>query len=165
MRKHLFLLAALALMATAASAQSAYDKQHHYDAASNIEVGASVQYNRNLKGGLGNLGADLRATKRIGSHARLRAMANVNGFLNNGFDRAGSALVGLSADFLPFYVFADAGLSYNPSARQRINPAADAGVGLHFDIGRNLRMFTEIGADVTSNGLIQYHSNCFVHQA
>lgn len=162
MRKHLILLAAFALMATAASAQSAYDKQHHYDAASNIEVGASVHYTRNMKGGLGNLGADLRATKRIGSHARLRALANVPGFLSNGFDRYGTALVGLSADFLPFYVFLDGGISINPSSPQTINPAADAGVGLHFDIGRNLRMFTEIGADVTSNGLNQYRSNGFV---
>lgn len=161
MRKHLILLAAVALMATAASAQGAYDPSHKYGLVSNLEIGASAQYTRSFATGLGNLGAGLRVTKRLGTHWRLRGMANVNGFLNNGFDRYGTALMGISADFLPFYLFADAGLGYNPSARQRINPAADAGVGLHFDIGRNLRMFAEIGADVASNGLNQYHGNGF----
>ena len=161
MKRLLLILAAIAIMATA-TAQNTYDKQHHYDAASNLEIGLSAQYLHELPGSLHNWGADLRIYKRIGTHARLRGLVNVNGFLANGFDRDATALVGLSADFLPFYVFADGGLSYNPSARQRINPAADAGVGLHFDIGRNLRMFTEAGANISLNGLNTYHGNGFV---
>ena len=163
MRKHLLLLcAALILGAAAATAQSAYEKTHHYDLFSNLEIGASAQYTRAFATRPGNVGADLRLTKRIGTHARWRTLVGVNGFVHNGFDRQGTALMGVSADFLPFYLFVDGGISYNPSSPQRINPAADAGIGLHFDIGRNLRMFTEIGADVTSNGLNQYHGNGFV---
>ena len=150
-------------MCATATAQSAYDKEHHYDAVSQLEIGASVQYLHGLQsGGLRNWGADLRLTKRIGTHARLRGLVNVNGFLANGFDRDATALVGFSADFLPFYVFADGGLSYNPSSAQRLNPAADAGVGFHFDIGRTLRMFAEAGADVTLDGLNRYHGDGFV---
>lgn len=150
-------------MCATATAQSAYDKEHHYDAVSQLEIGASVQYLHGLQsGGLRNWGADLRLTKRIGTHARMRGLVNVNGFLANGFDRHCTALMGLSADFLPFYVFADGGLSYNPSSAQRLNPAADAGVGFHFDIGRNLRMFAEAGADVTLDGLNRYHGDGFV---
>lgn len=150
-------------MCATATAQSAYDKEHHYDAVSQLEIGASVQYLHGLQsGGLRNWGADLRLTKRIGTHARLRGLAVINGISANGFDRHGTALLGLSADFLPFYAFVDGGLSYNPSSAQRLNPAADAGVGFHFDIGRNLRMFAEAGADVTLDGLNRYHGDGFV---
>lgn len=150
-------------MCATAAAQSAYDKEHHYDAVSQLEIGASVQYLHGLQsGGLRNWGADLRVTKRVGTHARLRGLAALNGFIANGFDRHGTALMGISADFLPFYAFVDGGLSYNPSSAQRLNPAADAGVGFHFDIGRNLRMFAEAGADVTLDGLNRYHGDGFV---
>ncbi len=150
-------------MCATAAAQSAYDKEHHYDAVSQLEIGASVQYLHGLQsGGLRNWGADLRVTKRVGTHARLRGLAALNGFIANGFDRHCTALIGISADFLPFYAFVDGGLSYNPSSAQRLNPAADAGVGFHFDIGRNLRMFAEAGADVTLDGLNRYHGDGFV---
>lgn len=123
-------------MSTAAFGQ--YDPSHKYNFFSNIEIGGAAQYSRDLTCGRGNLGADLRLTKRLGTHCRLRGIADVDGFLRNGYDRKGSAFVGISADFLPFYAFVDGGISYNPSSVQRINPAAEAGVGLHFNIGRNL---------------------------
>lgn len=149
-------------MSVAVQAQNAYNQDHKYGLFSNLEIGASAQYSRSFAVRPGNVGADLRVTKRISTHSRLRAMAGVNGFIRNGFDRYGTALLGLSADFLPFYVFLDGGLSFNPSSPQTVNPAADAGVGLQFDIGRNLRMFTEMGAIVTSNGINLYHSNGFI---
>lgn len=162
MKRHLLLLAAALTMSAAATAQSAYDNTHKYGLLSNLEIGASAQYTRDFASGRGNIGADLRLTKRIGTHWRLRAIADVPGFVANGTDRYGTAMMGLSADFLPFYLFADYGLSYNPSSAQRVNPAAEAGIGLHFDIGRNLRMFTEIGADLTADGRNRWKSNGFV---
>ena len=149
-------------MGAAATAQSAYDQTHHYDLVSKCDIGITAQYTRKLPQGPGNVGALLHLYKQIGTHSRFRAIGGIDGFLNNGFDRKGFAMVGLSADFLPFYVFLDGGISINPSSPQTVNPAADAGVGLHFDIGRNLRMFTEIGADLTSNGLNKYATNGFV---
>lgn len=162
MKRHLLLLAAALTMGAAATAQSAYDQTHHYDLVSKCDIGITAQYTRKLPQGPGNVGALLHLYKQIGTHSRFRAIGGIDGFLNNGFDRKGFAMVGLSADFLPFYVFLDGGISINPSSPQTVNPAAEVGIGLHFDIGRNLRMFTEIGADLTSNGLNKYATNGFV---
>ena len=106
MKRHLLLLAAALTMGAAATAQSAYDETHHYDLVSKCEIGLTAQYTRNFTQGPGNVGAFLYLGKQIGTHSRFRVVGGVDGFLNNGFDRKGFAMVGLSADFLPFYMFA-----------------------------------------------------------
>lgn len=162
MRKHLILLAAVALTATAATAQSAYRPTHKYGLFSNLEIGASAQYTRALPAATGNVGADLRIAKRIGKNWRVRALAGIDGFLANGFDRKGTAFMGLSADFMPFYLFVDGGISYNPSSVQSVNPAAEVGAGLQFNLSPTLRFFTEAGADRTALGNGQWRSDAFV---
>lgn len=161
MRRHLLLLAAT-LIISAAIGQTGYNPSHKYGLFSNLEIGASAQYSRSLTTNTGNIGADFRLTKRIGKNWRVRALADVDGFLVNGFDRKGTAFVGLSADFLPFYAFLDGGISYNPSSVQTINPAAEVGVGLQFNLGPTLRIFTEVGADRTALGNNRWNSDTFV---
>lgn len=157
-----FLIAAMMAIAFTAQAQS-YDNQHKYDLFSNLEIGISGQYSYAIEGKAGNWGADVRVTKRLGNNWRLRGIADFNGFgKKEGFDRYAKVMAGVSADFLPFYIFADYGVSFNPSAHQKFNPAGDAGIGLHFDIGRGLRLFTEAGADRTANGNNVWHSDAFV---
>ena len=161
--KKLLSVIALLLVSVIAMAQKGYDSEHKYDLFSNLEIGISGQYSYALSGKTGNWGADIRMTKRLGDHWRLRGIADFNGFgVKKGFDRYAKAMAGMSVDFLPFYIFADYGVSYNPSAYQKFNPAGDAGIGLHFDIGRGLRFYTEAGADRTANGNNEWHSDAFV---
>lgn len=151
--KKLISVIALLLVSVIAMAQKGYDSEHKYDLFSNLEIGISGQYSYAIGGKTGNWGADIRMTKRIGNNWRLRGIADLNGFgRKQGFDRYAKVMAGMSADFLPFYIFADYGVSFNPSAHQKFNPAGDAGIGLHFDIGRGLRLYTEVGADRTANG-------------
>lgn len=156
MRKHLILLAAVALMATAATAQSATD---HYP---RLEVGASLQYCHDFAHGKPNLGADLRLTCQLTDVLRIRALANVNGFVPDGFDRYGTATVGLSAEYSMVYGFADFGLSLNPSSTQPFNPAADIGVGLRFDLARRHHLFAETGFAATATGTNAWNADYFL---
>lgn len=110
-----------------------------------FEVGGSVQYAN--QHGKSNVGFDLRATKRVATWARLRAVGTVNGIIRNGFDRYGTAAVGVSVDFLPFYVFADYGLLVNPSAARKIGMAFDAGVGLQVEVCNGWHVVTELAID------------------
>lgn len=141
MRKKLLLLAAIATMAMTATAQS-----------SDVEAGGSLQYCHDFAHGKPNLGADLRLTCQLTDALRLRALANVNGFIPDGFDRYGTAMLGLSAEYGPVYGFADFGLSLNPSALQPFNPASDLGIGLRFDVARLHHIFAETGFSVTATG-------------
>ena len=153
----------MAIVITAQAQTQQYDNGHKYDLFSNLEIGISGQYSYALTGKVGNWGADIRMTKRLGNNWRLRGIADFNGFIKKeGYDRYAKAMVGLSADFLPFYMFADYGVSFNPSSVQRFNPAGDAGIGLHFDIGRGLRFYTEVGADRTAHGNNVWSSDAFV---
>lgn len=151
MRKHLLLLCALILSTTAATAQS-----------SEVEIGASLQYCHDFTHHKPDLGAGLRLTCQLTDVLRLRALANVNGFIPNGFDRHGTALVGLSAEYGIVYGFADVGLSLNPSSVQKINPATDIGVGLHFDVARIHHLFAETGFAATTTGVDTWNTNYFV---
>lgn len=162
MKRHLLLLAAALIMGATAQAQNAYDETHHYDLVSHCEIGLTAQYTRNFTQGPGDVGAFLHVTKRIGTHSRFRVVGGVDGFLKNGFDRKGFAMMGFSADFRPFYMFLDGGVSINPSASQTVNPAAEGGIGFNFNIGRNLRMMLEAGADITSTGQNNFTPNGFV---
>ena len=163
MKKKIIIAAMMAIAITAQAQTQKYNNGHKYDLLSNLEIGISGQYSYALAGKAGNWGADIRMTKRLGNNWRLRGIADINGFgRKENYDRYAKAMVGLSADFLPFYMFADYGLSYNPTAPQKFNPAGDAGIGLHFDIGRGLRFYTEVGADRTAHGNNEWSSDAFV---
>ena len=160
--KKLILFAALLLATIAASAQQGYHSDYKYSFFSNIDVGVSGQYAYDLQSKCGNFGADIRATKRIGDHWRLRGIADINGFIRDAkFDRKAKGMLGVSIDFLPFYAFIDYGVVYNPSHASRFGLSADGGIGFNFDIGRGSSLYTEAGADRTNNGNT-WESNAFV---
>lgn len=159
--KKFILFAALLLATIAATAQRDYDSGHKYGLFSNLDVGISGQYAHNFADKKGNWGADLRVTKRIGDHWRLRGLVDVNGFVNNGFDRYAKGLVGISFDALPFYTFFDYGFNWNRSSQSQFGLAGDAGIGFNFNIGRGLSLYTEVGADRINNGE-DWQSNGFV---
>lgn len=156
MRKHLILLAAVALMATAATAQSATD---HYPS---LEAGASLQYCHDFAHGKPNLGADLRVTYQLTDVLRLRALANVNGFIPDGFDRYGAALVGVSAEYGLAYCFADLGYSINPSSVQLANPDAGLGIGIRYDLADLHHLFAETGFYLTPTRPGEWHGSYFL---
>ena len=139
------LIAIAVLMMTALCAQAQF--------LSGVELGGSFACSHQFREkGFVNVGADLRATKRVCEWSRLRAVASVNGFVPNGFDRYGTAMVGITADLLPIYAFADFGLSCNPSGKHTIGMAFDIGCGLHFDISERWHLFSELGIDRINSG-------------
>ena len=136
--KRLIIIAALMFAAFSAKAQFL----------SGVELGGSVACSHQFREkGFVNVGADLRAMKRVCEWSRLRAVASVNGFIPNGFDRYGTAMVGITADLLPIYVYGDFGLSCNPSGKHTIGMAFDIGCGLHFDLAERWSLFSELGID------------------
>lgn len=151
MRKKLLLLAAIATMAMAATAQS-----------SDVEAGGSLQYCHDFTHGKANLGADLRLTCQLTDALRLRTLFNVNGFVPDGFDRYGTAMLGLSAEYGPVYGFADMGVSCNPSALQPFNPAAETGIGLRFDVAHIHHIFAETGFAATATGTNIWNADYFL---
>ena len=150
MRKHLILLAAVALMATAATAQTP-----------SLKVGASLQYAHDFHQSKPNIGADLRAVVDLCEIVGFRAIANINGFVPDGFDRYGAAMMGVTVGHKMAYCFADFGFSLNPSSRQRINPDIDTGIGIRYDIADLHRLFAEVGTDFTPTGRNDWHTNLF----
>lgn len=141
-------------IAFTARGQNKYDNSFKYGLLSNVEVGVSGIYSYEITNANHhkNVGAQLLLTKRIGDYWRLRGSAEVNGFITNGFDRFGKGLIGVSFDLLPFYLFADYGINYNPSSKSRFGLAADAGAGLQFKVGNAASLYVEGGVDRTNNG-------------
>ena len=138
MKKKVFLIVALMVATLCAKAQFL----------NGVELGGSVACSHQFREkGFVNVGADLRATKKVCEYSRLRAVASVRGFVPNGFDRYGTAMVGITADLLPLYVYGDFGMSCNPSGKHTIGMAFDCGVGLHFDIAERWHLFSELGID------------------
>ena len=115
-----------------------------------IEVGGAVQYTN--QHGKSNAGADIRATKRINEWSRVRVLADINGFVPNGFDRYGTVKVGATVDVQPLYLFADYGLSVNPSAKQSVGMAFDMGLGLQVALASRWHLFTELSIDRINSG-------------
>ena len=115
-----------------------------------VEIGGTIQYANHR--GKSNLGVDLRATKRVCEYSRIRAVGGINALIPNGTDRYSTAMVGITADLLPAYIFADYGMSFNPSAKQPVGMAFDCGVGLHFDIAERWHLFSELGIDRINSG-------------
>lgn len=134
--KKLIIIAALIMAATISAKAQFFN---------GFEVGGSIQYAN--QDGKSNVGFDLRATKRVATWASLRAVGTVNGTIRNGFDRYGTAAVGVSIDALPFYVFADYGLLVNPSAARKVGMAFDAGVGLQVEVCNGWHVVTELAID------------------
>ncbi len=162
MRLAFTLFAMLALTLTSAAQKPyRYDSGHKYSLWSNLEIGVGGMYSYSLQPTHHkNFGADLRMTKRIGDYWRVRGIAEVNGFLNNGFDRFGKALVGISFDALPFYTFFDYGAAYNPSSASKFGLAMDGGIGLQFKVGSGA-FYTEAAVDRVNNGM-KWQSNASV---
>ena len=157
MKKVLITLLVTLVVATV-SAQDFNADYKYKNIFSNVSIGGSISYNRAVfTNNSYNIGADLRFNKRIHDNFRIRAIADVNGFSANGFDRYGKAMLGASLDFMPFYMFFDYGANYNPNntGGQKFGLAGDAGIGLGWDY-----FHIEAGVDRTNNGNL-WQSNAF----
>lgn len=133
--KTLLIIAIMAITAIGAMAQE-------------VDIGGSLQYSfapQNLKH---NVGADIIVARDLCHDFQLRAIAEVNGFIPNGFDRAGRATLGVAYSITPLYVFADMGACLNPSDKRRLGYTVDAGLGWHRRIGRGT-LFTEAALTAT----------------
>ena len=116
-----------------------------------VDIGGDVRYS--LQSDKVNVGVDVIAMKSMTDWASLRAVASVNGFIPNGFDRAGTAMCGVMAEARAAYVFADFGLSWNPSAKPpEIGIAFDGGVGLKVNLSKHIKLYSELGIDRTGHG-------------
>lgn len=115
-----------------------------------IELGGAVQYTN--QHGKSNVGLDLTAAKRVAPWARVRAIVGVNGFVPDGFDRYSYGKVGITVDVLPFYAFANFGMNYNMSARDKLGMAFDGGCGLQVSVAKRWQIVTELGIDRINNG-------------
>jgi outer membrane protein OmpA-like peptidoglycan-associated protein len=180
--KKIFLLIAMALMlATTGFAQNQieqYNRDYHYSFFSNWSIGLAGDAtktfdfdNWNIGEGL-DFGAQLRATKRIGERWNYRLTADVPATVNlfkttddrsGAFDQYAKLTSGVSLNVLRnLYLFADAGLAFDPDAGttfkekldvlktgKGITPVGQAGLGVNIDFGKNdyNRIFLEVGAD------------------
>ena len=137
----LFLFALLLAMMMPAKAQFFND----------VDIGGDVRYSR--QSDKANVGIDVIATKSVTDWARLRAIASVNGFIPNGFDRAGTAMCGVMAEARAAYGFVDFGLSWNPSAKPpEIGLAFDGGIGLKVNLSQHIKLYSELGIDRIGHG-------------
>jgi outer membrane protein OmpA-like peptidoglycan-associated protein len=161
--KKLITIAAMLIVAATAQGQSKYDNSFKYRLLSNIEVGVGAIYSYEITNQAHNknTGAQLLLTKRIGDYWRLRGVAEVNGFIANGFDRFGKGMLGISFDLLPFYVYGDYGVNLNPSEKSKFGLAMDGGIGLQFKVGNTASLYVEGGVDRTNNGT-KWQSNAEV---
>ena len=162
MRK-ILTIAALLLVAATAQSQSKYDNGYKYSLLSNLEVGVGGIYSYEITNEQHhkNAGAQLLVTKRIGDYWRIRGIAEVNGFIQNKFDRFGKGMLGISFDLLPFYVYADYGAVCNPSEKSKFGLAMEGGIGLQFKVGNTASLYVEGGVDRTNNGT-KWQSNAEV---
>lgn len=152
--KRIFLSLALALLAVSVSAQQNryyYDSGKKYGFFSNWTLGVSGQYSN--QAGVSNVGISALATKRVGDYWRLRYEGSISGLQQKeGFDRYGTAMSGISFDFLPWaYAFVDAGAVVNPTAKSWIGLAGDVGLGLNVNFGNYSQLYAELGADRVQN--------------
>ena len=134
---------AVVIMLTALSAKAQFFE--------GVEVGGGVRYSR--QSDKANVGVDVIATKAVADWARLRAVASVNGFVPNGFDRYMVALCGVMAEAGPAYAFADFGISLNPSSKPPfVGMAFDGGVGIKANVAPRLKIYSELGIDRIGHG-------------
>lgn len=174
MRKIIFtlaLIAALMVGCCPANAQETYNpdyKASFFPTGWSIGVAGNVTKttdfsNWNTGEGL-SFGAQLRATKRVGTVWNLRYIADVPGIVTKKnpetgaqFDRYGKLMSGVSLNYLKFaYLFADAGMSFNPSTTARkVGIVGQVGLGFNIDFGKDdynfNRFFIELGVDRFNN--------------
>jgi len=144
--KTLLIIAIMAITAIGAMAQE-------------VDIGGSLQYSfapQNLKH---NVGADIIVARDLSYDFQLRAIAEVNGFIPNGFDRYGRATLGVAYSVNPLYVFIDMGACLDPSDKRRFGYTADGGIGWHRRIGRGT-LFTE--AAMTATHGTKWRNNAIV---
>ena len=151
MRK-ILTIAALLLVAATAQSQSKYDNGYKYGLLSNIEVLFGGAYSYDIESHYKNAGGLIGLTKRIDDNWRVRGEAFVDGFIPNGFDRKGMFLAGISFDLLPWYIYGEYGINYNPSAKTKIGLAAKAGTGLQFKLSDISSVAVGGNFVVTNNG-------------
>lgn len=158
--KKIFILFALLVVAMGVSAQQNFEKDYTYGFWSNWSVGGSVMYTKtidnNWKFGQGsNIGFDIRATKQLGQHWNMRIIGEIPGLLTsdtNNFDRYAKAMVGFA--WKPanhFYVFADGGIAAKAYSYGWLALAADAGIGVEYDVCKHSTIFGELGMDVVAD--------------
>lgn len=146
------LFVALAFCMTGAAQRPyKYDSGHKYSLLSNWTVGVAGQYS-NYHGASG-VGISALATKRVDDLWRLRFEATMNGLRDvEGFDRYGTAMAGVSFDFLNWmYLFADAGAVINPTMATKCGLAGDAGLGLNVNFGKHSMLWLEGGSDLVQH--------------
>lgn len=113
-----------------------------------VNLGGSIICSNQFKEkGLVNVGIDLRVTTNVYKYVSLRAIANINGFIPNGFDRYGTVMCGVQTSEFPVYVFTDFGLSCNPSGKKVIGMAFDCGLGLNYSLASRWDLYAEVGID------------------
>lgn len=141
MRKKLFIIAALLVAAFCAKAQRA-----------DTQIGAAVQYSCNIQQTLKhNVGADILVLRDLTDLVTFRAIAEVNGFIPNGFDRYSKVTVGVQCNLEPLYVFVDMGPDVNPSGKEKVGFSIDGGIGTRYAIGNNA-IIAETGFETARNG-------------
>lgn len=159
MKKLLILISFIAL-AFGVNAQDYY----RYSFWSNWSIGGGLQYtkefNNNWTIGEGsNFGFELRGEKQLNDCLKLRIIGSAPGIFTsdtNQFDRYLTGLVGISwSPCKHFYLFADGGMAVKRAQYGWLALAADAGVGVEFEVYDNSFIYSELGldcvADITSN--------------
>ena len=113
-----------------------------------VKLGGSIICSNQFKDkGLVNVGIDLQVTTNVHKYVSLRAIASVNGFIPNGFDRYGTVMCGVQTSEFPVYTFADFGLNCNPSGKKVIGMAFDCGLGLNYSLATRWDLYAEVGID------------------
>lgn len=114
----------------------------------NIKLGGSISYSNQFRNkAFSNVGIDLRTVIDVHEFLSLRVVANINGFIPNGFDRYGTVMCGIQTSEFPAYVFADFGLNCNPSGKKVIGMAFDCGLGLNYSLATRWDLYAEVGID------------------
>lgn len=114
----------------------------------NLKLGGSINCSNQFKEkGLVNVGIDFRGIADVYKYVSLRAIANVNGFIPNGFDRYGTVMCGVQTSEFPVYAFADFGLNCNPSGKKIIGMTFDCGLGLNYSLASRWDLYAEVGID------------------
>lgn len=115
---------------------------------SDVKLGGSIIYSNQFKDKVFiNVGINLRAITNVHKYVSLRAIANVNGFIPNEFDRYGTVMCGVQTSEFPAYIYADFGLNCNPSGNKVVGMAFDCGLGLNYSLASRWDLYAEIGID------------------
>lgn len=158
MKKFLLALLAVLMFVPAISQTNEFPKCSFW---SNWSVGGSVMYTKDLTndwafGEGSNVGIDVRFVKQLNYNWQLRLIGTIPGFITsdtNRMDRYGTGLIGFA--WYPwanhFYAFADGGIGVLRDNFGYLALAADAGIGLNYNICEHSTIFGELGIDVVAD--------------